>query len=309
MNIGFFGSSELTRACINAAIGAGFPPSFIVSQPDRKKDRHGGIVALPVSDFAHSHGVELFAPEDINTSDAADRIRSYRPDIIIVVAYGQLLKQHILDIPSQAIVNIHASLLPKYRGASPIEAALLHGDMATGVTLQKVAKKMDAGDVICTRAVDIEPSWGYPELFDAVSRASAALTAEFLADPDGLLGRAHAQNESEATYCYKIAKADGHIDWNTEMRAVVNRVRAFAHWPVAFTSLRGKMLRVFRAHAEECLDNMPAGSIIGFSDAGIRVQAADGSVVLSDVQWEGKKRQSAKDFVNGARFIKGEILG
>ncbi|MEK6793645.1 MAG: methionyl-tRNA formyltransferase [Spirochaetota bacterium] len=309
MKLGFFGSSELTRACITAAIGAGFTPDFVVSQPDRKKDRHGGIVALPVSDFARTHGMEIFSPEDINAPEAAERIRSYRPDVVIVVAYGQLLTQQILDIPRTVMVNIHGSLLPKYRGASPIERSLLNGDTSTGVTLQKVVRRMDAGDIISTRSIDIDAEWGYAELFDAVSRASALLTAEFLSDVEGHCARAHAQDENEASYCYKISKSDGHIDWNEDAGAIVNKVRAYSHWPVAFTTLRGKMLRIFRASAGESLDNMPAGSIIELSAAGIKVNAGGGSVLLSDMQWEGRKRQSAKDFLNGARLSKGEILG
>ncbi|MBI4977882.1 MAG: methionyl-tRNA formyltransferase [Spirochaetes bacterium] len=299
----FLGSTDFTRVCLEAALAAGADIAMLICQPDTKKDRHGGIVELPVSAFARERGIPLLQPENINEPDVVSQIKALSSDLFVVVAYGQILKQPVLDIPRLGAVNVHASLLPKYRGASPIEHALLNGDAFTGVTLQKIALKMDVGDIVSQEKITIEPSWDYTSLYEAVKQAGARLVKDLYRDPAGSIAAAVAQNEHDASYCWKVKKEDAHIDWTRSAISICNMVRAYAHWPVAYTGFRGKMLKVYAAKpADDRLENTPVGSIIVHARNKLLVQTGDGVLSLTEVQWEGKRRQTAKDFINGARI-------
>lgn len=316
MKVIVFGSTDFTLRCLKTLLDYRdiFVP-LVVSTPDTKRDRKGNIVASAVSGFCIEEGVDIIQPQNVNAPEVKEKLASYNADVFLVVAYGQILSEEILCLPSLGAFNVHASLLPHYRGASPIEHALLDGVRLSGVTLQKMVKEMDAGDIVLQGKIEIDKEWTYEELYPEVINAGASLVRRFLDNPVGFLAEAKKQNEEEVTYCYKITKEMGEIDWRMNAHEIINRVRAFAKWPVCFTKHNGKILRIYRAKIapqKEILgvEKKQDGVILAIDkNDGVVIKAEGGLVCAYDLQLEGKRRQDAKSFVNGCRLAVGDILG
>lgn len=283
----------------------------VVTQPDRPAGRGRRLTSPPVAEEARALGLPLLQPATLRSADAVAALAATGPDLLVAAAYGRLIPRAVLELPRVASVNVHPSLLPAYRGASPIQAALLDGAATTGVTIMHLTDELDAGDIILQREVAVGPE----ETAGELEARLAEVGAELLLEAVDLLvaGRAprRPQDHAKATYAGKIAKSDGALDWNRPAREIANRVRAMNPWPCAYTAWRGGTLRVWRASVEDGTAAIPAapGTVLRADAGGLVVAAADGAVRLLEVQRSGGRRLPAAEFVRGHRVRAGERLG
>jgi methionyl-tRNA formyltransferase len=275
----------------------------VVTQPDREAGRGRTLTAPPVKTLAQELGLPFIQPDKLHRPEAVQQLKDWNPDVIIVAAFGQILRPEVLNLPPHGCVNIHASLLPRWRGAAPIQAAILHGDAQTGITLMRMDSGLDTGPILSQRPFPIQPS----DNFATLSKNLAHLGAELLLDtlPDYLSGEItpQTQDEDRATYAKMLKKEDGELDFSQSSTALEHKVRAFQPWPGAFTTWLGQMLKIQRCKAvpADRLDQLvsPGQNLIykGLPAIG----TGDGLLVLEELQPAGKKPMSGKAFLQGAR--------
>lgn len=274
----------------------------VVTQPDRPRGRELKPSPSPVKLVSLKHHFTIHQPQRVREPAFVETLRYLKPDLIVVIAYGQILPRGVLELPRHGCVNVHGSLLPKYRGASPIQSAILHGETETGVTTMFMDEGMDTGDIILQETIPIEPGDTAKTLHDRL----APLGAELLLKTIAFIGRdiapRHPQDSTQASVCKRLTKEDGRIDWTLPARELHNRVRAFNPWPSAFTDLdtpRGrKMLKVWSASLTADRAH-PPGTVVQIGADGIVVATGDGGLALQEVQLEGGRRQSAGEFLRG----------
>ena len=295
--------------CLEALVREGHDVRLVVSQPDRPKGRGLELAPTPVKQVALAHGIPVTQPEKIkNNSDFRAELEQIRPDAIIVVAYGRIIPQWMLELPPLGNINVHASLLPKYRGAAPIQWAIACGETVTGVTTMRIDAGLDTGDMLQKAEMPIAADDTAVTLSPRLSELGALLLIETLRAFD--TGELHAtpQDDSEATLAPILKKEDGRVDFSRPAVEIANRLRGFQPWPGAFTSFRGKQLTIHAARPGAGL-KLPSGELLVNSDS-LFVGAGQGSALeLLEVQLEGKKRMTARDFANGYRPTAGERLG
>jgi methionyl-tRNA formyltransferase len=303
----FMGTPPFAAPTLEALSQRGHPVALVITQPDRPAGRGQKLTPPAVKVKAIELGLEVYQPEKIRAPEALERLREVRPDIIVVVGYGQIIPQAIIDLPRYGIVNVHSSLLPKYRGAAPMNWAIANGETTTGVTTMRVEKRLDAGDILLRRETPIGSTETAPELSGRLAPIGAELLIETL---DGLAAGAIAaekQNEAEATYAPILKREDGWIDWLRPAPEIFNRIRGFDPWPGAYTSFRGKRLHVRRAHALTGVSLEP-GRVS--TRQGFLAGCGGGTALqLDELQIEGKQRVAAEDFVRGYRPAEDEVLG
>lgn len=282
---------------------------LVISQPARPAGRKKVMTDPPVAVAAKLLGIELYQPETMKSAEAFEIVSDLNPDLIITAAFGQLLPENILDIPVLGSLNVHASLLPKHRGGAPIHRALINGDDKTGVTIMYMAKKLDAGDIIAARSINIEDSDNTGILFDKLSRVGASLLMDTLPSVIDGTNERTPQNDSEATFSPNILKSDEVISFNKPARAVFNHIRGLTPWPVGHTMLGDKRLKIFAAELTEGTAQKEPGTITGKSENGFLVAAADGLVNITEVQLAGRKKNNALDFINNNSDLIGTKLG
>jgi methionyl-tRNA formyltransferase len=282
----------------------------VVTQPDRPRGR-GRLLSMPeIKQRALELGVPVHQPERVRDAAFIDKIRGMSPELIVVAAYGQILPGSLLSVPPMGCINVHGSLLPKYRGAAPIHWALAQGESETGVTTMLMDERMDTGPVFLRRVVPIHPEDTAGSLQERLAVAGAALVIETI---EGLKrGDLHPtpQDAREATYAPPFKKKDGWVTWSEPARTLHNRIRAVNPWPGAFTRLRGKMLKIFWAEVDEKTgESQPPGCVVEAGAEGIRVATGKGHIILKDVQLEGKRRLPVQEFLLGYRVEAGTMLG
>lgn len=282
---------------------------LVISQPARPAGRKKVMTDPPVAVAAKLLGIELYQPETMKSAEAFEIVSDLNPDLIITAAFGQLLPESILDIPVLGSLNVHASLLPKHRGGAPIHRALINGDDKTGVTIMYMAKKLDAGDIIAARSINIEDSDNTGILFDKLSRVGASLLMDTLPSVIDGTNERTPQNDSEATFSPNILKSDEVISFNKPARVVFNHIRGLTPWPVGHTMLGDKRLKIFAAELTEGTSQKEPGTITGKSENGFLVAAADGLVNITEVQLAGRKKNNALDFINNNSDLIGTKLG
>ena len=310
-NILIAGSTDFTVVCIKEALqNININLAGIIAPEDVKKDRSGKIILSPVSEFAKEKCIPLFRPNNINDIQFIEKIKELNIDLFIVVAYGQILSEAALNIANIQSVNIHASLLPTFRGASPIEAALLHGFTQTGVTLQKMNIRLDEGDVLLQKAIKIKSDSAYQELYEDVKIAGSALLGQFLNDVEGSIEKAQVQDKRNATYCKKIKKTEAKLDFSKKARDLNNQIRAYSLWPVSYFNYNDIIIRVYKARVKDGLksENNKYGEIIEINNEGIYIQTSNGVLIITELQKSGKKRQNVKDFINGTNIKVGDYI-
>lgn len=282
---------------------------MVVTQPDRKKGRHLHLAATPVKTYALEHGLELFQPEDINASPSAVFLKNKIADIFIVVSYGRILSKDILALPLKMPVNIHASLLPKYRGAAPINRALMSDEKKTGVTFIRMNERMDEGDIILSKALKIDVADNAVSLEEKLS-ALAAETMEKVLDRI-VLGkmRLKKQVSRAATLAPLMKKRDGLIDWTRTSDEVVNQYRGCAGWPGTYTIFRGKILKILSIKKGPSGAKGRPGEILRADPRALGVACAKGSVLIAEVLPESHKKMDVRSFLAGHQVKTGEILG
>lgn len=282
---------------------------LVISQPARPVGRKKVMTDPPVAVAAKLLGIELYQPETMKSEEALKIVADIEPDLIITAAFGQLLPENILNVPSKGSLNVHASLLPKHRGGAPIHRALINGDKETGVTIMYMAKKLDAGDIIAAKSIQIEDNDNTGTLFDKLSRVGASLLMTTLPDIIEGTNKRTPQIESEATFSPNILKTDEVISFNRPARDVFNHIRGLAPWPVGHTMQDGKRLKIFAAELTNKTADAAPGTITGKSDNGFLVAATDELVNITEVQLAGKKKNNALDFINNNSDLIGTKLG
>jgi methionyl-tRNA formyltransferase len=286
---------------------------LVVTRPDKPKGRGMEMAVSPVKQSALALDLPIAQPETIkNNTDFRAQLESLKPDAIVVVGYGRIIPQWMIDLPPLGNINLHSSLLPKYRGAAPAQWAIACGETVTGVTTMRIDAGLDTGDILRQREVAIAPDDTAETLSPRLAAAGADLMAETLLDLREGKIRSQPQNHAHATLAPILRKGDGQIDFHRTAREILNRLRGFQPWPGAFTSFRGKQLLICRAQAEqngvEHAPTRPPGSLLVENNR-LFAGCSDSLLELIDVQPEGKNRMAARDFINGYRPLTGEQLG
>lgn len=273
---------------------------LIVTQPDKANARGNKVVFSPVKQIGIENNIEIFQPENINSSHSIDVIKRCSPDLIITAAYGQILKKELLNIPKYGCVNIHASLLPKYRGAAPINRAIINGEKISGISLMKMDEGMDTGDIIMQKEIAIDDAMTAGQLHDKLADLGAMMIAEFLYDVGDYLSQAKKQDNAIASIAGKIKKEELFINFNDESNNIYNKIRGLSPYPAARCYIDGKILKIFESEVLEGVFNNEAGEIIYFDKLnGIAVKTKDKALRIKKVQLEGKKELTDKQFIIG----------
>ncbi len=301
------GTAELSCASLEKLAGK-FSVVAVVTQPDKPKDRELKLTASPVKILAGKLKLPVLQPAKARDEKFISELRELKPDLIIVVAYGQILPQAILDLPLHGCLNVHTSLLPKYRGAAPIQWAIADGEPETGVTIVKMDAGLDTGPILSTRRTPILPTDDSQILHDRLAQLGAELLVEII--PDYIAGKITPQPQPAegSSYAAKIKKEDGQIDWNSPAEKIWNRLRAFTPWPGAFTFYDGKLLKIWKATfaQEACYEGiflhrsgLKAGTILSADKNGILVLCGKDALMVFELQREGGRRMSAAEFLAG----------
>ena len=294
------GTPDFAAASLEKLLREHFDVVGVFTQPDRPKGRGMELSFSPVKELALSAGVPVFQPEKMRDGTVLRDIRALEPDILVVVAYGRILPDDILALPPLGAVNVHGSLLPKYRGAAPIQWAVLNGDEITGVSTMYLASEMDSGDIIYTEETAIGEKETSGELFDRLKQMGAELLVRTLRDIEAGTAPRRAQDHSKASYVHMLDKSLSPIDWDRSPRAVLKWIYGLQPWPVATMELEGKSYRVFGADYSENHTDKAPGSVVSAGERGIEIACAGGETLyITELQAPGKKRMLAADFLRG----------
>lgn len=304
----FLGTPAFAIPSLRALLGAA-EVLAVVTQPDRPKGRGRKTVAPPVAVFARERGLRVLQPAKLRSPEVLQAVRELAPDTIVTVAYGKIIPKEILDLPPRGSINVHPSLLPKYRGASPIQAALRDGQRETGVTIMYQSMELDAGDIILQRTVPIDPS----DTAQTLEEKLAAAGAEALVEAVRLIAEGRApripQDPSHATYVGKLSKEHGQIDWSEEATQLVDFIRAMDPWPSAYTWHRGQLLKIWKGDVVPVDAGAPGTVVEIRRGQGFVVGTGNGGLLVLEVQPEGRRRMSADEYARGARLQVGEVFG
>ncbi len=305
----FMGTPEFAVPALQALLQSEDTVVGVVCQPDKPAGRRLDLHAPPVKDCAHTHAVPVFQPQKIRTPEALEHLHGWRPDLIVVAAYGKILPKTILDLPAFGCINIHASLLPKYRGAAPMQWAIAQGETHSGVTIMRVSEELDAGDILLQKSVALKPDETGGSLHDTLAAlgAQALLEAMTLFKQGKLV--ATPQDKDAVTYAPLLKKEDGEIDWTRSAVSIERRIRAFHPWPSSFTWLGNKRLKILAAHLSTVEASDIPGAIINRQDKALTVATGQGSLTLDRVQLEGKKALPIAAFLAGHDLKPGDRLG
>ena len=302
----FAGTPDFALQSLLALHKAAYVPAAVLTQPDRPAGRGRKVTESPVKQFAGEHDVPVWQPETLKDADIVAQIAAAEPELMVVTAYGLLLPQAVLDIPHRGCVNVHASLLPRWRGAAPIQAAILEGDAATGVTLMQMESGLDSGPILATAATDIGPDESAGALQDRLAVMGGELLVEKIADIlEGKI-EANPQDDTLATYAGKIRKEDAVIDWNLGAAQISRMIRAYDPAPGASFDLDGEMIKCWQAAAIEAVEG-PPGTIVTAGKDGVIVTCGVGALRLTEVQRPGRRRITAAEFA-GQKNLRGKRL-
>ena len=300
MRIVFMGTPDFASASLKKLIDERFDIVGVFTQPDKPKGRGMELSASPVKELALENGLPVFQPVKMRDGTALAQIKALKPDILVVVAYGRILPDDILAVPKYGAINVHGSLLPKYRGAAPIQWAVLNGDKITGVTTMYLASEMDTGDIIYTAETEIGEYETSGELFDRLKDMGAELLVKTLRDIDAGTAPRAPQDHSKASYVTMLDKSICPIDWNKTPREVLKHIYGLQPWPVATMELEGKTVRVFAAKYTDGKTEKVPGAVVSTDKGGLEIACADGETLLiTELQAPGKKRMGAEDYLRG----------
>ncbi|MCL2568923.1 MAG: methionyl-tRNA formyltransferase [Oscillospiraceae bacterium] len=291
------GTPAFACPTLEALYETGHTICAVFTQPDKPKDRGMQLTPPPVKELALSHGTPIYQPATLKGGEAANLIRELAPDLIVVVAYGKILPKEILDIPPKGCINVHASLLPKYRGAAPIQWAILNGEQVTGVTIMHMDVGLDTGDIISMRETPVEPTETSGALFTRLSTLGAELLADTISSIlDGTATRTPQQSDA-ATYAPPLSRDQSPVDWTRPAQSIVNQIRGLNPWPMATAELGDKIFKLHTVHVGQG-SGVP-GTIIVAGATGLEIAAGDGSVIITTLQAPGKKAMAAADYLRG----------
>ncbi len=309
MRIVYMGTPDFAVPALERLIQSGNKPILVVSQPDAKRDRGEKVKSTPVKEVALAWDIPVSQPEKIrNNKDFLEMLKSLAPDLIVVAAYGKILPAEILAIPTKGCINLHASLLPKYRGAAPIQRAILEGEIETGVTLMQMAEGMDTGDILASVATPTDGKTS-EALFEELSELGANLLLKTLPLIESNQLSPISQDDNNASYAPMIYKHDGLIDFAKPAIEIERQIRAMNPWPIAHTTYQGQSIKIWQATVDAGIDQAAPGTITAVSPLGITVATGLGLLTITEIQMPGKKKMPVSAFIRGNQIEINSILG
>lgn len=310
MKIVFMGTPDFAVGALQALLEDGYQITAVVTQPDKAKGRSGQLQPTPVKECAQKYGIPVLQPRRIKAPEAIEELKKYEADVYVVAAFGQILSQEILDMPKLGCLNIHGSLLPKYRGASPIQHAIIDGEQETGITIQQMNAGVDTGDILYQKSIPIAPEDTYESLYNKLLLLGGEAICEALPLLEKGQLTAVKQDDSLSSHAPLLEKQMGHLDFAQDAVMLDRLIRGVTPWPSAYTFYNGKQLKIWRAVPVE-QEGTPAeaGTIVEVDKESVTVACQRGALRITELQLEGKKRMTAHDFLLGIRLKPGEKLG
>lgn len=304
----FMGTPDFAAVVLDSVVKAGHEVGYVITQPDKARDRGKKIQFTPVKEKALEYGLEVLQPEKVRGNETLlEQLREYGPDIIVVVAYGQILPKDLLELPPLGCVNVHASLLPKLRGASPIQNAIVTGETVTGVTIMQMGEGLDTGDMLTKVEVEIGRMNG-EQLHDALAEAGAKLLVETLPKLEAGLITPQPQDDSQSTYAGLIRKADGKIDFRKTPEEIERLIRGFDPWPGAFCDCNGTVMKLWAAQPLADTSDQEPGTVLRAGEEGMDISCGGRVLRVTEIQMPGKKRVFVKDYLRGNSIAAGTLL-
>ncbi|MEN2775957.1 methionyl-tRNA formyltransferase [Acetivibrio clariflavus] len=310
MRIVFMGTPEFAIPSLDMLLKEGYDVVAVVTQPDKPKGRGNKMSPPPVKEYAIEHGIEVLQPEKVKTEEFVEKIKEINPDLLVTAAYGKILPKSVLDIPKYGCINVHGSLLPRYRGAAPIQWSIINGEKVTGITTMYTDVGMDTGDMLVKAEIQITEDMTAGELHDKLAVLGAEVLKETLLRlKNGTLERIP-QNDEEATYAPMMTKEIGCIDWSKSSREIHNLVRGTNPWPGAYTFLSGKKMKIWMTSVvSDDKHDSKAGTILKVSKDGIVVACGSGKLNIKEIQFENARKMSVEEYICGHKIGEGELLG
>ncbi|QNU68851.1 methionyl-tRNA formyltransferase [Ruminiclostridium herbifermentans] len=306
------GTPEFAVPSLEMLVNEGYEVVAVVTQPDKPKGRGNKMCAPPVKEFAILHGIEVLQPNKIKTDEFVEEIKALKPDLLVTAAYGKILSKELLDVPPKGCINVHGSLLPAYRGAAPINWAVINGEKTTGITTMFTDVGLDTGDMLLKKEINIEPDMTVGELHDKMAILGAEVLKDTLIElKNGVLKR-QPQDDALSSYAPIMTKELGLIDWNKSAQEIHNLVRGTDPWPGAYTFLNGERIRIWRTSLvpDKQIDtNAEAGIIVEVGCDGILVKCGDGCILVKEIQRDSSKRMTVDCYIRGHQIDAGEKFG
>ncbi|MEJ8744693.1 methionyl-tRNA formyltransferase [Mediterraneibacter sp. HCN-7094] len=308
MRIIFMGTPDFSVGTLEALVEAGHEVCLVVTQPDKPKGRGKEMQYTPVKEAALKHGIEVYQPRRIREAECVEKLRQYNADIMVVIAFGQIIPKEILEMVPYGCVNVHASLLPKYRGAAPIQWSIIDGEAVTGVTTMQMDEGLDTGDMLLKTEVPITAEETGESLHDKLAKAGAALCVETLAKLQEGSIVPEKQGESPTAYAKMLDKKLGNIDWTKSAAEIERLVRGLNSWPSAYTYWNKKVVKIWKASVTDENSNEQVGTVVKVEKDGFYVQTGNGLLKVLELQIPGKKRMDAGAFLRGYTIEPGEVF-
>ena len=308
MNIIFMGTSEFALPTLKSLHQSLHSILAVITQPDKPKGRGQKLLISPIKQYALDSDLPILQPKTVNDPEFIESLKQNRPDVIIVVAFGQILSEIFLKIPKQFCINLHSSLLPKYRGAAPIHRAILNGDTKSGITTMIMDKGMDTGDILLMQETPIHQTDTAQNLHDTLSEMGGALVLETLKRLEENTLLPVQQDHNQATYAAKLKKEEGLIRWDQSATSLSNQVRGLTPWPGTYTLLKNKRLRIIKVQIGEGSPDDAPGKVARVTDVGIEVGTGQGRLIITELQPEGKKSMPTKSFLAGHKVERGTLF-
>ena len=310
MRVIFMGTPDFATGTLEEIVKAGHEVVGVVTQPDKPKGRGKTMMPTPVKETALKYNLPVYQPKKVREPEFVELLRSLKPDVMVVAAFGQIITKEILEMPKHGCINVHASLLPAYRGAAPIQWAVINGDKESGVTIMQMDEGIDTGDMIEKAVVPIAEDETGGSLFDKLSHTGAKLCVKVLKDlEEGTAVREKQPEESTTPYAKMIDKKMGEVDWKKSAKEIEQLIRGLNPWPSAYTKVHGKTLKLWKAKVLLETSQMNPGQIVKVTKDSLAVQTGQGMLEIQELQLEGKKRMDTSSFLRGYALAEGESLG
>lgn len=304
----FMGTPDFAAESLRELYKNDYDIRLVITQGDKRRGRGKKLQYPAVKEVALELGLEVHQPQNINNSETINMLKAIEPDFIVVVAFGQILKKEILEMPKYKCINVHASLLPKYRGAAPINYALMEGELETGITIMEMEEGLDTGDMISKATTPILKEDDYISLHDKLSKMGALLLVKTIEDIKSNNYESIAQDDKLSSYAGMIYKSTARINWDDTGRNIQNLIRALIPWPVAFTNYKGENLKIYKSEVIDKINDEKSGTIVKVSDEGLYINTSDSTLVVKELQFPNKKRMSIKDYLRGNEIELGTTL-
>jgi len=301
----FLGTPDFSVPSLIALYQSEHQVPLVITQPDRPKGRGKKLQASPVKQKALELGLNIFQPQSINDPESISQINTFHPDFLVVVAFGQLLKKSVLDIPRNGVLNVHPSILPKYRGPAPIQWAIIHGCSNTGISIMQLDEGLDTGDILQIESVEIDPEETAGMLHDRLAIQGAKLLLQTINQLVENTITPEKQDHTQATYARLLKKQDGRIDWNQSSQSIINLIRGMTPWPGAFTFIDNKRIKIFKATNVDVSDTVAPGTILNSFPDELWISTGDGAISIHEIQSASGKRMHIADFLRGSKIVSG----